>query len=268
MIDNFDSIEHFATNTIAEYKKPPVVGEMFIYADKNKYCYRAYRLRSNPADVTIRAYLIDIGTEIRYNFTRGHYFRMPINMQGLIPPMAIFCALDSIPFKSKLQLKSEFLEKSLCKSFKFTVTRQTEFKNALEEIQTCLVVKIEDIDSEQSEEDEADNILEKSSGDEPEPLVKYAAVTYLEDEFGGHIPFICDRISRNKNLPATGSKILIYRPEVVDVNCIYARFETQDNLRNGCSSELLALNIWMNSHLKNTYKKLPKSPVVGEMVMA
>lgn len=135
-LDKIGSFEDHTTQD--EFKEPPGFGEMFLFKS-NKRFYRAYRFCSNPADPNgIRAFLIDVGVEIFRAFKGGTYFKMPLRFM-LVPPLAIFCDLQT----DQSQSKATLLKESLNTIVNFTVLGKTTTENNLGSHQKCLKVAIE-----------------------------------------------------------------------------------------------------------------------------
>lgn len=305
MFDQFYEIESFEPKDV--YHSPPAYGEVFLYVNQNKNCYRAYRLNTNPAHpLSIRAFLIDIGNEIHQNFKKGSFYRLPTSFT-LIPPMAIFCYVDSFPAVNEFQTKSEFLETSVMMEFKFNTKEVIRLENKLAKYQRCLVVSIEEwvepivkvikvkkdllttlgaiseVDEGSDSEIEAiESRATRSEDDEklpaanyllqpvPEPVLVYIPrLTYLDDDSDHHVPFTSEWVSLDLDQLTPGSKILIFQTEVVSPRQLYARYLKQDELAMKISSEAMALHLWMNyKQVIKTYNQLEVDPVVDEMVIA
>lgn len=134
-----ETIENFEDDpTQDEFKEPPGFGEMFLFKSSGKF-YRAYRFRSNPADPTgIRAFLIDVGVEIYRAFKSRTFYKMPLRFL-LVPPLAIFCELQT----DQPQSKATLLIGSLNKVVTFTVRGKKTAENNLGPKQKCLKVALE-----------------------------------------------------------------------------------------------------------------------------
>lgn len=305
MFDQFYEIESFKPNDV--YHSPPAYGEVFLYVNQNKNCYRAYRLNTNPASpLSIRAFLIDIGNEIHQNFKKGSFYRLPTSFT-LIPPMAIFCYVEIFPAVNEFQTKSEFLETSVMMEFKFNTKEVIRLDNKLAKYQRCLVVNIEEwvepivkaikvkkdllttlgaiseVDEGSDSEIEAIESRATRSEDDkmlsttnshlqpgPEPVLVYIPrLTYLDDDSDHHVPFTSEWVSLDFDQLPPGSKIMIFQTEVVSPRHLYARYLKQDELVMKISSEAMALHLWMNyKQVIKNFNQLEMDPVVDEMVIA
>jgi hypothetical protein len=278
LFEKFREIEEYKPTK--ELLMPPEFGGAFIYFHKNR-SYRAYRLRSNPANkIAIRAFLIDIGVEIYRNFAPKTCYQQPIAFQ-MIPAMAVFCCLKSFP---GTELKTDFLEQSIARTFQFEVEEFTRFKNALGD-DRCLIVNIVDPDQKDEEDQREEDVTSEVLSDEAESigstreyhedvapqLSYYPKLTYLASRGEEHVPFMSDRIPIESSLPSPGSKIFIALTEVESPSSIYGSYSKQEDLSHTYESELMQLSAWMNN--ANVRKKLKKfrvklQPKVGEMVIA
>lgn len=100
------------------------------------------------------------------------------------------------------------------------------------------------------------------------PTVKektFPPLTYLENGIN------CGEICKKRELPAPGSKLMIFLKQLVSLNSLYACFMAAEDFTSELklSSEARLLYIWMNSQsAMKSYRKRETKPAIGEMVLA
>lgn len=272
MDDNFYKIDEHRPEV--EFKKPEEIkfGDPFIFFDQIRNSYsRAYRLNSSPANkLAIRAFLFDIGVEVYQNFTKGQYFKFPNDFK-LIPPMALFCVIDSFPAREDVEIKSEFLENSVFRRMKFNVKREMKINNSLGSNQLCLMVDVENVEELKEDSEALDQFTwhNQNKQESLEKEEKFASdLSFMDGSGDEHVPFPADFVLQDSYLPEPGAKILIYRTEVLNPWSLYARYNIEENLTNDYFPESLSVELLMNDDdVVESYENLCGEPVVGEMVI-
>lgn len=279
MIDDFNFIEKYKPKDNETYTKPPSFGEVFIYRNNNKFCYRAFRLNSNTENnIDIRAFLPDIGQMICCRFKPGRFFKMTNSLMIDSDTMGIFCCLDTYDtIDSNALTKSQFLKRSVGKTFKFNVLSKTLRKNHLGDYEHCLLVEIEKLDEKNDpENDDNDEDLETIQEEEfnlepkrEESVKDFSRLHYLDYEKKVHIPFMAEKV-QHMNLPQPGSKVLIaIGAEIVSPKEFYANCLQRSDCVYKQSSDFGELMLRMNKkQAVASYQRLPVLPLVNEMIVA
>lgn len=256
-------------------------------------CYRAYRLRSNPADFScIRAFLFDIGIEIYQNFKPKRFFKITVQF-AVNSPMGLFCYVQSIPTDYN-EGPSTFLKESLHKYLKFNILMEKRLGNALGENRRCLEVVIEEPE-EVTEKVSEIGVFEREPTDDEETDDDVAPYKDSYEEFKSEIDQTPGQFPRltypggeasgkdfNSELdelelpvdplPTNGSKILVFVMEIVSPTSMYARLMNQSEITkrkfedSKASSQLV---VWMNDEdVVRSYQRLTREPLVNDLVVA
>lgn len=268
--ENFCRIDQYQPEIA--YKKPEEIkfGDVFIFYDKHRDSYlRAYRLNSSPVNkIAIRFFLIDIGEEVFQRFAIGQYYKLPDEF-NIIQPMAVFCMLDEFPTRPDVEMKSEFLEKTLFRQLKINVKRITKLKNALGSDQLCLVVDILEVQEDDEDFQDPDAFTWNRKLDSPTIEQKFHDLSFMNGSSDEHVSFPSSFILQDSYLPEPGTKLLIYPTEVLNQKQLYCRYNKQENITNDYIPEILTVELMMNSDdTVERFESLCGEPVPGEMVIA
>lgn len=291
IIDNAEKVN--------EYKTVPKMGELFLFVD-TEGTFRGRRIRDPANSENIRIHLIDTGKELELKFEVGSYFDLPnclnfsdLSTKGKLKNSSTI--IKDLLFKRVILRKITDVEyPGYIDEFELLYVEPEDKAPAIEPSKNLELVGITKETLTQQELD----VLNEEPLNTNDPMIATLGYSveddtrcqFYDEKTGGcfkrgrcskdHYPednhdlrsqieIFFDNIPLQLELPAVNSMIFIYPLHFEAIDLLYAHIVQQNKIDIDIETDLMKLNIMMNSSTAiKSYETLKEMPAIHQLVIA